>query len=132
VRPQGRTASHADHALPRASYRQWWNDELVARVRRGELPGVTFEGIVGKAGDGHGLVMAKAKGRSVGAPHPRALRRGRGPRHRRQLTRLAGSVRTVVTGVARNGCTPLPHQAHGVRALAPRNERTAFAAVGFR
>jgi hypothetical protein len=38
-----------------------WNDELVARVRRGELPGVTFEGIVGKAGDGHSLVMAKAK-----------------------------------------------------------------------
>jgi len=38
-----------------------WNDDLVARVWRGELPGVTFEGIVGKAGGGHDLVMAKAK-----------------------------------------------------------------------
>ena len=38
-----------------------WNDELVARVRCGGLPGVTFEGVVGKAGDGHKLVMAKAK-----------------------------------------------------------------------
>ncbi len=38
-----------------------WDDELVARVRRGELEGVTFEGVVGKAGDGHDLVMAKAK-----------------------------------------------------------------------
>jgi hypothetical protein len=38
-----------------------WDDELVARVRAGAFPGVTFEGIVGKAGDGHALVMAKAK-----------------------------------------------------------------------
>jgi hypothetical protein len=38
-----------------------WDDEFVARVRRGELEGVTFEGVVGKAGDGHALVMAKAK-----------------------------------------------------------------------
>jgi hypothetical protein len=38
-----------------------WDDALVARVREGALPGVTFEGIVGKAGDGHSLVMAKAK-----------------------------------------------------------------------
>jgi hypothetical protein len=38
-----------------------WNDDLVTRVRRGALAGVTSEGVVGKAGDGHGLVMAKAK-----------------------------------------------------------------------
>lgn len=38
-----------------------WDDALVARVRRGDLPGVSFEGVVGKAGDGHRLVMAKAK-----------------------------------------------------------------------
>ena len=38
-----------------------WDEHLIARVRRGELPGVTFEGVVGKAGDGHRVVMAKAK-----------------------------------------------------------------------
>lgn len=30
-------------------------------MRRGDLPGVTFEGVVGKAGDGHRVIMAKAK-----------------------------------------------------------------------
>jgi hypothetical protein len=38
-----------------------WDDALIDRVRRGELAGVTFEGVVGKGGDGHKLVMAKAK-----------------------------------------------------------------------
>ncbi len=38
-----------------------WDDALVDSVRRGDLPGVSFEGVVGKAGDGHRLVMAKAK-----------------------------------------------------------------------
>ncbi|MEM7244459.1 MAG: RNA ligase family protein [Acidobacteriota bacterium] len=38
-----------------------WDDELVARVRAGELDGITHEGVVGKAGDGHRIVMAKAK-----------------------------------------------------------------------
>lgn len=38
-----------------------WDEALVARVRRGDFPGVTFEGVVGKAGDGHRMVMAKAK-----------------------------------------------------------------------
>ena len=38
-----------------------WDDALVARVRAGELDGVSFEGVVGKAGDGHRVVMAKAK-----------------------------------------------------------------------
>jgi hypothetical protein len=38
-----------------------WNDDLVGRVRRGELPGVTFEGVVGKARMGNQVVMAKAK-----------------------------------------------------------------------
>lgn len=51
----------ADLPTPRYLGEHAWDDELVARVRRGELEGVTFEGVVGKAGDGHSLVMAKAK-----------------------------------------------------------------------
>jgi hypothetical protein len=46
---------------PRYLGQHAWTDDFVARVRRGDLEGVTFEGVVGKAGDGHGLVMAKAK-----------------------------------------------------------------------
>jgi hypothetical protein len=46
---------------PRYLGQHTWDDDFVARVRRNELEGVTFEGVVGKAGDGHGLVMAKAK-----------------------------------------------------------------------
>ena len=38
-----------------------WSDELVATVRRGELDGVTFEGVVGKAGDRHKRIAVKAK-----------------------------------------------------------------------
>ncbi|MBL4632240.1 MAG: hypothetical protein JKY56_00100 [Kofleriaceae bacterium] len=38
-----------------------WDDEFVAMVRRNALAGVTFEGVIAKAGSGHGLVMAKAK-----------------------------------------------------------------------
>ncbi|MCA9655803.1 MAG: hypothetical protein KC501_38210, partial [Myxococcales bacterium] len=38
-----------------------WDDTLVAQVRRGELPGITVEGVVGKAGEGHRMRMAKAK-----------------------------------------------------------------------
>jgi hypothetical protein len=38
-----------------------WTGAFVERVRRGELPGVTLEGVVGKAGAGHRLTMAKAK-----------------------------------------------------------------------
>jgi hypothetical protein len=38
-----------------------WTQGFVQEVREGNVPGVTFEGVVGKAGDGHKLVMAKAK-----------------------------------------------------------------------
>jgi hypothetical protein len=39
-----------------------WTRGFVQRVYDGEYnPGITFEGIVGKAGSGHDLVMAKAK-----------------------------------------------------------------------
>lgn len=38
-----------------------WTRDFVRRVREGELEGVTFEGVVGKSGEGHKLIMAKAK-----------------------------------------------------------------------
>lgn len=38
-----------------------WNDDLLKRIRAQDLPGITFEGVVGKAGDGHRITMAKAK-----------------------------------------------------------------------
>jgi hypothetical protein len=39
-----------------------WNRELIEEVRHGDLPGITFEGVVGKAGSTtHKLVRAKAK-----------------------------------------------------------------------
>lgn len=38
-----------------------WTREFVASVKRGEVDGITFEGVVGKAGSGHELMMSKAK-----------------------------------------------------------------------
>lgn len=38
-----------------------WTRDFVASVKRGEIEGITFEGVVGKAGEGHDLVMQKAK-----------------------------------------------------------------------
>ena len=38
-----------------------WTRGFVESVRKNELPGITFEGVVGKSGNGHKLVMAKAK-----------------------------------------------------------------------
>jgi hypothetical protein len=38
-----------------------WTREFVEKVKRGEFEGSTFEGVVGKAGEGHKLIMAKAK-----------------------------------------------------------------------
>ena len=38
-----------------------WTREYVEQVWRGEVEGVTFEGVVAKAGDGHQIVRAKAK-----------------------------------------------------------------------
>lgn len=38
-----------------------WTRDYVERVWRGEIDGVTFEGVVAKGGEGHRLVMAKAK-----------------------------------------------------------------------
>ena len=41
-----------------------WTHGFVQRVFNGELQGVTFEGVVGKAGERHGIVRAKAKTRA--------------------------------------------------------------------
>lgn len=41
-----------------------WTRGFVERVWNGDVPGITFEGVVGKAGSGHELVMAKAKTKS--------------------------------------------------------------------
>ena len=41
-----------------------WTRDFVRRVREGEIEGITFEGVVGKGGEGHKLVMAKAKTQS--------------------------------------------------------------------
>lgn len=38
-----------------------WTRDFVAKVRAGEVAGVTCEGVVGKTGSGHDLYMAKAK-----------------------------------------------------------------------
>ncbi len=38
-----------------------WGPQLLDQVRNGQLPGVTFEGVVGKCGSGHSLQMAKVK-----------------------------------------------------------------------
>lgn len=38
-----------------------WNRSFVEKVRINEIEGITFEGVVGKAGEGHELIMAKAK-----------------------------------------------------------------------
>jgi hypothetical protein len=50
-------------ALPIAPYlgQATWTRELVERIRTGQLPGATFEGVVGKGLVGRELVMAKAK-----------------------------------------------------------------------
>lgn len=51
-----------DH-LPIATYLGTfnWTNGFIDRVRKGEIEGITFEGVVGKAGEGHKLVMRKAK-----------------------------------------------------------------------
>jgi len=41
-----------------------WSREFVEEVWRGEVEGASFEGVVGKAGSGHHLIMAKAKTRA--------------------------------------------------------------------
>lgn len=38
-----------------------WTRGFVDQVRRGEIQNITDEGVVGKAGEGHKLIMAKAK-----------------------------------------------------------------------
>lgn len=49
---------------PKLLTRTKWTRGFVDQVWNGELAGVTFEGVVGKAGEGHDLVMAKAKTRA--------------------------------------------------------------------
>jgi hypothetical protein len=53
-----------DNYVPTATFlgRYHWSRDFVQRVRRGEVEGVTFEGVVGKAADGpHRIVRSKAK-----------------------------------------------------------------------
>ena len=38
-----------------------WNRNFVEEIREGKLEGITFEGVVGKAGESHKLIMRKAK-----------------------------------------------------------------------
>ena len=48
-------------AIPRYFGKLNWTRDFVAKVRAGEVEGVTLEGVVGKTGSGHDLYMAKAK-----------------------------------------------------------------------
>jgi hypothetical protein len=41
-----------------------WTRDFVQTVRAGSVEGITFEGVVGKAGEGHRLIMRKAKTRA--------------------------------------------------------------------
>lgn len=41
-----------------------WDQKLIEQVHRGCLPGMSFEGVVGKQGSGHHLEMVKAKNRA--------------------------------------------------------------------
>lgn len=52
---------HVPHRIPRFLGRMNWTRGFVERVLKGEIEGITFEGVVGKAGEGHKLIMAKAK-----------------------------------------------------------------------
>lgn len=51
------------HEVPTATYlgQYNWTRGFVERVRGGDLPGVTFEGVVGKASIRHDIVRSKAK-----------------------------------------------------------------------
>jgi hypothetical protein len=51
--------SHLDTPAFLGTHR--WTRGFVDQVRKGEMSGITDEGVVGKAGEGHKLVMAKAK-----------------------------------------------------------------------
>ena len=54
----------SDLDIPRFLGTQRWTRGFVDLVRRGEIDGITDEGVVGKAGEGHKLTMAKAKTQS--------------------------------------------------------------------
>lgn len=54
-----KTFGHLD--IPNYLGKLNWTRDFVAQVRAGEIPGITFEGVVGKSGEGHDLYMAKAK-----------------------------------------------------------------------
>lgn len=41
-----------------------WSRDFIQNVRDGLVGGITFEGVVGKSGEGHKLIMAKAKTRA--------------------------------------------------------------------
>lgn len=49
---------------PKFLGRMHWTRGFVERVWNGEIEGITSEGVVGKSGSGHDLIMAKAKTRA--------------------------------------------------------------------
>lgn len=53
--------SDVPHRVPNCLGKMKWTRGFVEEVRLGNIPGITFEGVVGKGGDGHDLIMAKAK-----------------------------------------------------------------------
>lgn len=50
-----------DLDIPRYLGKCNWTRDYVASVKSGAVEGITFEGVVGKAGEGHKLIRAKAK-----------------------------------------------------------------------
>lgn len=50
-----------DLPIPKFLGTRRWTRGFVEEVRRGEISDITDEGVVGKSGEGHKLVMAKAK-----------------------------------------------------------------------
>lgn len=55
------TLTDVPHRIPKYLGRINWTRGFVERVLKGDVADITFEGVVGKAGSGHDLVMAKAK-----------------------------------------------------------------------
>lgn len=49
------------NCVPKFLGRHNWTRGFVERIRIGDVQDITFEGVVGKAGDNHDLIMAKAK-----------------------------------------------------------------------
>ena len=51
----------SDCQTPKFLGKRKWNKQFITDVRGNKISGVTFEGVVGKSGEGHNLIMSKAK-----------------------------------------------------------------------